>query len=105
MVDSFRYGTYPKPMREAHPRDCSIMTYRGHQVFRTLIRCHFSPIETTGAKYIYTGSSDGRIHVRRSGFFESIFLTEDVWQFYSDIFFGRTCRANSGPRKYFAHIF
>lgn len=40
------------------------MAYRGHQVFRTLIRCHFSPQETTGGNYLYTGSSDGRIHVR-----------------------------------------
>jgi len=59
----YRYGSYPKPKYAAHPRDCSVMTYRGHQVFRTLIRCHFSPMETTGANYLYTGSSDGRIHV------------------------------------------
>lgn len=73
-------------MREAHPRDCSIMTYRGHQVFRTLIRCYFSPIETTGASYIYTGSSDGRIHVRRSDFHESIFSTEPVFGIFIQIY-------------------
>jgi hypothetical protein len=39
------------------------MTYRGHQVLQTLIRCHFSPAETTGSQYLYSGSSDGRIHV------------------------------------------
>ena len=39
------------------------MTYRGHSVLRTLIRCHFSPAETTGAQYIYSGSADGKIHV------------------------------------------
>lgn len=39
------------------------MTYRGHAVLRTLIRCHFSPIATTGQRYVYTGSSDGRIHI------------------------------------------
>ena len=39
------------------------MTYRGHTVMRTLIRCHFSPAETTGSRYIYSGSTDGRIHV------------------------------------------
>ncbi|KAF8528109.1 WD40-repeat-containing domain protein [Hysterangium stoloniferum] len=59
----YRYDSYPKPKYAAHPRDCSVMTYRGHQVFRTLIRCHFSPMETTGANYLYTGSTDGRIHV------------------------------------------
>ena len=39
--------------------DASIMTYRGHQVFQTLIRAYFSPMTTTGQKYIYTGSYDG----------------------------------------------
>ena len=39
------------------------MTYRGHSVLRTLIRCHFSPVETTGSQYLYSGSADGKIHV------------------------------------------
>jgi WD repeat-containing protein 23 len=39
------------------------MTYRGHWVLRTLIRCHFSPLESTGQSYIYSGSADGRIHI------------------------------------------
>ncbi|KZT30917.1 WD40 repeat-like protein [Neolentinus lepideus HHB14362 ss-1] len=59
----YRYGHYPKPRRLAHPHDCSVMTYRGHAVLKTLIRCHFSPAETTGSQYIYSGSADGRIHV------------------------------------------
>jgi len=56
----YRYGTFPKPRYKAHPKDCSVMTYRGHEVFRTLIRCHFSPMESTGANYLYTGSSNGK---------------------------------------------
>ncbi|KAF9245903.1 WD40 repeat-like protein [Melanogaster broomeanus] len=59
----YRYGYYPKPKRAAHPNDCSVMTYRGHAVFRTLIRCNFSPTETTGGQYIYSGSADGKIHI------------------------------------------
>jgi len=59
----------------AHPDDCSVMTYRGHSVLRTLIRCHFSPMETTGAQYIYSGSADGRIHVRLH-FFLSLFYAK-----------------------------
>jgi DDB1- and CUL4-associated factor 11 len=55
---------YPRPRYLAHPNDCSVMVYRGHAVLRTLIRCHFSPTETTGSQYIYSGSYDGRIHVR-----------------------------------------
>ncbi|KAH9081527.1 WD40-repeat-containing domain protein [Lactarius deliciosus] len=59
----YRYGHYPKPKYLAHPLDCSVMTYRGHAVLQTLIRCHFSPSETTGGQYIYSGSADGRIHI------------------------------------------
>ena len=58
-----RYPHYPRPKHDAHPKDCSVMTYRGHSVLRTLIRCHFSPAETTGAQYIYSGSADGKVHV------------------------------------------
>lgn len=60
-----RYGHFPKPKRLAHPNDCSVMTYRGHAVLRTLIRCNFSPAETTGGQYIYSGSADGRVHVSK----------------------------------------
>ncbi|KAH9835897.1 WD40-repeat-containing domain protein [Rhodofomes roseus] len=56
-------GSYPRPKYKAHPLDCSVMQYTGHEVLRTLIRCHFSPAETTGQQYIYSGSSDGRIHI------------------------------------------
>lgn len=59
----YRYPTYRKPRHSAHPLDCSVMTYRGHSVLRTLIRCHFSPAETTGSQYLYSGSADGRIHI------------------------------------------
>jgi len=59
----YRYGRYPRPKYLAHPLDCSVMTYRGHAVLQTLIRCHFSPAETTGGQYIYSGSADGRIHI------------------------------------------
>ena len=58
-----RRGVYPKPRVLAHPKDCSVMTYRGHAVLRTLIRCYFSPTETTGGQYLYSGSYDGKIHV------------------------------------------
>ncbi|KDN37935.1 WD40 repeat-like protein [Tilletiaria anomala UBC 951] len=44
-------------------KDHSLMTYRGHAVCRTLIRCNFSPIATTGQQYVYSGSADGRIHI------------------------------------------
>lgn len=37
------------------------MTYRGHSVLHTLIRCHFSPEYTTGQRYIYTGCATGAL--------------------------------------------
>ena len=36
--------------------DCSICSYTGHKVQSTLIRAKFSPLHTTGSRYIYTGS-------------------------------------------------
>jgi len=59
----YRTSAYPMPRYKKHPLDCSVMQYTGHQVLRTLIRCYFSPIETTGQQYIYSGSADGRIHI------------------------------------------
>ncbi|XP_035286802.1 DDB1- and CUL4-associated factor 11-like isoform X2 [Anguilla rostrata] len=41
--------------------DTSVMTYRGHGVLHTLIRCRFSPEFSTGQRFIYTGCSTGRI--------------------------------------------
>ena len=60
---ALRYSRYTRPRYKSHPQDCSVMTYKGHLVLQTLIRCHFSPSETTGAQYLYSGSADGRIHV------------------------------------------
>lgn len=37
------------------------MTYRGHRVRKSLLRAKFSPLETTGQRYIYTGSSTGHL--------------------------------------------
>ncbi|GBG79256.1 hypothetical protein CBR_g29307 [Chara braunii] len=60
----YRWVEYPGKNKEiSHPHDCSIMTYRGHTVLRTLIRCYFSPMFLTGQRYIYTGSQDGAIYV------------------------------------------
>jgi len=46
-----------------HPEDCSVVTFRGHSVLRTLIRCHFSPPGSTDSRYVYSGSADGSVHV------------------------------------------
>lgn len=46
-----------------HPQDKSVFTFMGHAVLSTLIRCQFSTIETTGQRYVYTGSSNDKIHI------------------------------------------
>ncbi|RXM95283.1 DDB1- and CUL4-associated factor 11 [Acipenser ruthenus] len=55
----------PKRALKRHrlPGDTSLMSYRGHGVLHTLIRCRFSPEFSTGQRYIYTGCSTGRVVV------------------------------------------
>lgn len=63
-IPDFDYRNQEYPYSDTkHPDDCSVMSYRGHSVLRTLIRCNFSPAETTGSRYIYSGSADGIVHV------------------------------------------
>ncbi|DAZ96342.1 TPA: hypothetical protein N0F65_007992 [Lagenidium giganteum] len=61
----YRYQAYPgrNQLPIGHPGDRSVMTYRGHTIMETLVRCHFSPLYSTAQKYIYTGSADGRVYV------------------------------------------
>ncbi|KAJ3117521.1 hypothetical protein HDU96_006450 [Phlyctochytrium bullatum] len=54
----YRYNRAPPPSPR-HPHDVSVRCFQGHQVLRTLIRCHFSP----DGNFVYTGSSDGRVLV------------------------------------------
>ena len=49
--------------QQKHYADRSVFTFKGHQVYSTLIRCQFSPLETTGQRYVYTGSSNGVLHI------------------------------------------
>ncbi|GMH42992.1 hypothetical protein BSKO_10914 [Bryopsis sp. KO-2023] len=60
----YRWNDYPGAGKDIrHPNDVSLMTYRGHSVLQTLIRAYFSPMHTTGQRYIYTGSHRGKVHV------------------------------------------
>lgn len=103
----YRYQAYPGRNRlpVTHPHDTSVMTYRGHMVMETLIRCHFSPLHSTAQKYVYTGSADGRVYVYDavSGELAEVFsmkpngLTRDVrWHPFeptivSPDFYGKLC--------------
>jgi WD repeat-containing protein 23 len=59
----YRWGNYNEDEWIPHPHDNSVVTFRGHRVLRTLIRCHFSPPGSTNSRYVYSGSEDGKIYV------------------------------------------
>lgn len=59
----YRFSPYDTEEHIPHPHDCSLVTFRGHRVLKTLIRCHFSPQSSTDGRYIYSGSHDGRVYV------------------------------------------
>ncbi|MCJ8745750.1 hypothetical protein PDJAM_G00133900 [Pangasius djambal] len=59
----YRWQQVPQRALKRHKLtgDTSVMTYRGHGVLHTLIRCRFSPEFSTGQKFIYSGCSTGKI--------------------------------------------
>ncbi|KAI2632802.1 WD40-repeat-containing domain protein [Xylaria nigripes] len=59
----YRLNTFDDADWFPHPDDNSLVTFRGHKVLRTLIRCHFSPPGSTNSRYVYSGSQDGKVYV------------------------------------------
>jgi WD repeat-containing protein 23 len=60
----YRHGEHSRPaFGKKQEGDTSVMTYRGHCVRETLIRSYFSPLETTGQRYIATGCYTGSVFV------------------------------------------
>ncbi|KAL8839060.1 MAG: hypothetical protein Q9170_001896 [Blastenia crenularia] len=59
----YRFMAYSENEYEPHPQDCSLVTFRGHRVLKTLIRCHFSPPGSTDSRYVYSGSEDGSVYI------------------------------------------
>lgn len=59
----YRFMPYNEQDYRNHPHDCSLVTFRGHRVLKTLIRCHFSPPGSTNSRYVYSGSEDGSVYV------------------------------------------
>ncbi|KAM5476883.1 hypothetical protein MauCBS54593_000153 [Microsporum audouinii] len=59
----YRFSPYLEEDYTPHPHDCSAVTFHGHGVLRTLIRCHFSPPGSTNSRYVYTGSHDGKVYI------------------------------------------
>ncbi|KAF2090133.1 WD40 repeat-like protein [Saccharata proteae CBS 121410] len=59
----YRTNAYDESDYRPHPHDRSLVTFRGHSVLKTLIRCHFSPPGSTDSRYVYSGSYDGSVYV------------------------------------------
>ncbi|KAL4906842.1 hypothetical protein BDW74DRAFT_166960 [Aspergillus multicolor] len=59
----YRFDPFPSDFYYPHPHDCSVVTFRGHSVLRTLIRCHFSPPGSSDSRYVYSGSEDGKVYM------------------------------------------
>ncbi|KAI9163495.1 WD40 domain protein [Paramyrothecium foliicola] len=59
----YRTSAYDDDDWDVHPHDNSLVTFRGHKVLRTLIRCHFSPPNSTNSRYVYSGSADGKVYI------------------------------------------
>ncbi|OAQ94277.1 WD repeat protein [Purpureocillium lilacinum] len=59
----YRREAYDEEDWDPHPQDNSLVTFRGHKVLRTLIRCHFSPPSSTNSRYVYSGSADGKVYI------------------------------------------
>ena len=59
----YRYGVPRRRNAQKVEGDSSVMTYTGHSVAQTLIRCKFSPFHSTGQRYIYSGSFGGVVYI------------------------------------------
>ena len=59
----YRFSAYDKEDYVPNPKDCSVVTFRGHSVLKTLIRCHFSPPGSSNSRYVYSGSEDGKVYI------------------------------------------
>ncbi|KAI9670762.1 MAG: hypothetical protein M1817_003872 [Caeruleum heppii] len=59
----YRFMPYEEADYTPHPHDCSLVTFYGHRVLKTLIRCHFSPAGSTDSRYVYSGSEDGSVYI------------------------------------------
>ncbi len=56
----YRWMPFPARGRVVqHPHDSSLTTLRGHTVLETLVRAYWSPLHSTGQRYVYAGSADG----------------------------------------------
>jgi DDB1- and CUL4-associated factor 11 len=61
---NYVFGEYPLAnYNKKLAEDCSLLTFRGHSVLETLIRCYFSPAQSTGQRYVYSGCASGKVYI------------------------------------------
>lgn len=59
----YRWMDYTYASCSKHEKDNCLLTFTGHTVLQTLIRCYFSPKETTDQRFVYSGSADGSVYI------------------------------------------
>ena len=59
----YRYQRYIDDDFFKHKYDNSVVTFRGHRIERTLLRCHFSPPGSSGGRYVYSASHTGEVFI------------------------------------------
>lgn len=59
----YRYQTYGDDDFFKHKYDNSVVTFRGHRIERTLLRCHFSPAGSSDGRYVYSASHTGEVFI------------------------------------------
>jgi WD repeat-containing protein 23 len=59
----YRLSRFRKRNWFRDPNENSLVTFRGHKVLQTLIRCHFSPPISSNSRYVYSGSQDGKVYI------------------------------------------
>jgi DDB1- and CUL4-associated factor 11 len=60
----YRWSSYPyAECAVRRDADASLLALRGHDVASTLIRAHWSPLATTGGRYVYSGSACGKVFI------------------------------------------
>jgi WD repeat-containing protein 23 len=58
----YRYQRFSSQGRRLRS-DTSLLTFSGHHIQRTLIRCNFSPVACSGQRFVYSGCASGRVVV------------------------------------------
>ncbi|CAG9333067.1 unnamed protein product [Blepharisma stoltei] len=75
----YRWEDYPlRNYRKRLSADSSLLTFKRHTVRKTCIKCYFSPLFTTGNRFIYSGSCEGNVYIFDSITGKTVRILEDT---------------------------